>query len=282
MSQPLKHPAEPTLASSGDRYTYGEDAGMRRVFQLRTLQTCGAFLFQHLKRGTSVLDCGCGPGQLTIELAERVFPGRVVGIDAEPAAVAQAQQLAIDRGVRNVEFHQADVYALPFPDASFDVVYSHALVSHLHDPVAGLKEARRVLRHGAVVGIAENVGDARVFSPPGCAAERWWELFLRVQERNGGSSAHARNLLPLLLAAGFERVEGHGAAEVYGAREQLTLGARAMAGMLKQPAFLATVLQQGWAAESEVAQLAEDLLAWSEHPSAYFAILKCAALGFAP
>jgi ubiquinone/menaquinone biosynthesis C-methylase UbiE len=60
-----------------------------------------------------VLDCGCGPGSLTIDLAEHVAPGNVIGIDVEAVSLNRARDLAQSRGISNVRFEQADVYALP-------------------------------------------------------------------------------------------------------------------------------------------------------------------------
>jgi SAM-dependent methyltransferase len=255
---------------------------MRRVFQLRTLDNCGDFLLPHLMPEWRLLDCGSGPGELTIELAQRLPGGQVVGIDAEAAAVLQAQQLAAERKVDNVAFRQADVYALPYPDGTFDAVYSHALLSHLRDPARALREARRVLRRGGVIGVAENVGDAGVWSPPDSAAGRMWELVMRVQEHHGGGARHVRDLLGLMLDAGFERVEGHGGAEVYGTRDRLRLGAQGLAALARRPQFVRTVVEQGWADEAELAYLAEAVPAWAEHPAAYVAMLKCSAVGWVP
>ena len=67
-----------------------------------------------------LLDVGCGPGSITLGLAEAVAPGEVVGVDLQPAQVEQARALAAERGVANVRFEVASAYALPFPDAAFD------------------------------------------------------------------------------------------------------------------------------------------------------------------
>jgi ubiquinone/menaquinone biosynthesis C-methylase UbiE len=75
------------------------------------------------------LDLGCGPGSITLGLAEAVAPGEMVGVDVQPSQVAQAQALSAARGVMNVRFEVADVYRLPFPDGSFDAVSAHAGLS---------------------------------------------------------------------------------------------------------------------------------------------------------
>ena len=99
-----------------------------------------------LNPGMSLLDCGCGPGSTTIELAQRLAPGQVTGIDIGAESVKQAQALARDLDVSNVSFQVANVYELPFPDNSFDAVFTHVVLAHLNEPLRALREMQRVLK----------------------------------------------------------------------------------------------------------------------------------------
>src|SRR5262249_44921155 len=112
-----------------------------------------AFFLPHLRPGMALLDCGCGPGSITVGLAEAVAPGRVVGVDREPKALAVARAQAAGRGVTNVRFEEGDVHALPFADATFDAAFAHALLEHVRDPAAALAELYRVVKPGGVVGV---------------------------------------------------------------------------------------------------------------------------------
>lgn len=89
-----------------ETYTLGHSDDFLRTLQLRTLETCAPFFLPYLRPGLRVLDCGCGPGSLTVELAERVAPGEVVGIDIGAQALAEARGLARARGVDNVRFEE--------------------------------------------------------------------------------------------------------------------------------------------------------------------------------
>ena len=99
--------------------------------------------------GQRLLDVGCGPGTVTIDLAARVAPGEVVGLDRSAVVVEMRTR---GRGRRpapcNVTFEAGDVYALPYDDDAFDVVHAHQVLQHLTDPVAALREMRRVTRPG--------------------------------------------------------------------------------------------------------------------------------------
>ena len=96
-----------------------------------------------------VLDVGCGTGTLAIALKQRVGTGEVHGIDASPEMVQVAKEKA-DRDSSNVDFRAALIEALPFPDASFDLVTSSLMLHHLPDDLKakGFREILRVLKPG--------------------------------------------------------------------------------------------------------------------------------------
>ena len=265
-------------ASTG--YTLGyRDATIRHLRE-RTLAVCASFFLPYLHPGMTVLDCGSGPGSLTIEIAERVAPGQVVGIDVNPEQCAKAQALATERGIANVRFEPADVYALPYPDATFDAVFSHALVTHLANPMRAFAESRRVLKLTGVLAVSVNDYESVAWSPSGSAAERLGTLYPRVMAHNGGNRLAAPHLRGALLEAGFARAEGYAGAEVVGTPEQTRRFAAAWADVARGAGFRETVLSQGWADEVEMAALPDDIVSWGERPDAFCATLKCGALGW--
>ena len=133
---------------------------------LRTASQEAAFFLPSLRPGIRVLDLGCGPGSITLGLAEAVAPGEVVGVDFQPSQVAQAQALGAARGLMNVRFEVADVYRLPFPDGSFDAAFAHVVLMHLREPVRALAEMRRVLHARAALPESGTRIGARVSTLP--------------------------------------------------------------------------------------------------------------------
>ena len=94
-------------------------------------------------------DLGCGPGYLAIELARWAPELHVTGVDLSDAMLTQAIVNARLAGVAHqTDFRTADAAALPFPDASLDLVVSTLSLHHWDDPVPIFNEVARVLRPG--------------------------------------------------------------------------------------------------------------------------------------
>ncbi|MEO0652470.1 MAG: class I SAM-dependent methyltransferase, partial [Planctomycetota bacterium] len=99
-----------------------------------------------------VLDIGCGPGQVAIEIAERIDGTHVVGIDLARHMLDVAQKRRARSEVEDrVSFELADAKGLPYPDHTFDVVCSNTILHHIPDPRPFLAEAGRVLKTNGVL-----------------------------------------------------------------------------------------------------------------------------------
>jgi ubiquinone/menaquinone biosynthesis C-methylase UbiE len=91
-----------------DLYTHGHHESVLRSHRWRTAGNSAAYLLPHLHRGMSLLDVGCGPGTLTFDLARRVAPGRVVGVDLSADVIEQAAGEARAAGLDAVELVVGD------------------------------------------------------------------------------------------------------------------------------------------------------------------------------
>lgn len=136
-------------------HPYQVDAAWSRAVFTRRSGRVGAFLAPHLRPGMRLIDCGCGPGSITVDLAAIVAPGAVIGIDRREDVLNDGRQLARERGVVNVAFAAANIYRLPYPDGSFHAAFSCAVLQHLADPRAALAEIRRILTPDGVIGIVD-------------------------------------------------------------------------------------------------------------------------------
>jgi SAM-dependent methyltransferase len=224
-----------------------------------------------------LLDCGCGPGSITLGLAQAVSPGEVVGIDLEPRHIDAARLLAHKEGVGNARFEVASIYELPFLDGSFDAVYASTLFEHLSDHRGALREIRRVLRLEGLLAIRDPDWGSTIRGPDNELLAQMQELLVRAWRHNGGDPFYVRNVKRLLLEAGFERIETSYQANGTGA------SARQAAQNFKNlfQGFEAAILDQGWADAPAIDAMVQELEAWGERPDSLFFGVTVTALGWA-
>ncbi len=266
---------------SSERYVHGYEEWTREWMSQRTASRELAFLLPHLQPGMRVLDCGCGPGSITVGLAEIVAPGEVIGLDIEPRQLEAARRLAEERGQSNLEFVQGSVYQLPFPDASFDVAVAHFVLEHVSDPLRGLRELRRVLRPGGIAAIKDPYYPAFVFRPLTPELQRFMELGAKVRQHNGASPTYAVDLRTCLLDAGFVQTEARGAIEnVAGGNLPRQIIEMMLSNQVREPAFRDTVLREGWATEADLQAIASSSSELAGRPDLFGFVVFVTALGW--
>jgi SAM-dependent methyltransferase len=155
-----------------------------------------------VRAGQRVIDVGCGPGALTAELARRVGPENVAAVDPSAPFVDAARMRQ-----PGVDVRQAAAERLPFPDAAFDAALAQLVVHFMEDPVAGLREMRRVTREGGVVVacVWDHAGGRGPLSLFWRAAT---ELDPGAHDESGLAGARRGHLVDLFAAAGLRDVEG--------------------------------------------------------------------------
>ena len=189
------------------RYTHGHSAAVLSAHSRRGAADSAAYLLAHLNAGMDLLDVGCGPASITADLAERVTPGRVVALDAAAGALEAARATLRERGLsEQVEVTSGDVMALPFEDATFDVVHAHQVLQHLADPVGALAEMRRLTRPGGMVAVRDAVYSAMTWFPEPAGMEQWRSVYMATARANGGEPDAGSRLLAWTHRAGFTEV----------------------------------------------------------------------------
>jgi SAM-dependent methyltransferase len=120
-----------------------------------------------------------------------------VSIDRSAGSLAQTPALA------NVEYRQADIFALPFADAAFDHVFVCFVLEHLDDPVGALRHLQRVLKPGGTMTVIEGDHGSAYFHPDDAAAREAIQALVDLQS---GDANIGRRLYPLLVDAGLDEV----------------------------------------------------------------------------
>jgi SAM-dependent methyltransferase len=252
-----------------ERYTHGHHDSVLRSHRWRTAENSAAYLLGVLRPGMSLLDVGCGPGTITVDLARRVSPGRVVGLDASPGVLDEARNRTGD-GEAPVEWEAGDVYALPFAQGTFDVVHAHQVLQHLADPVAAMVEMGRVCASGGVIAARDGDYGAMAWFPKDPALERWRELYIEVARANGGEPEAGRRLLSWARRAEFAAVKATGSLWCYATQEERSWWGGLWAERVVDSPLAEHALELGMATPAELTELADAWLRWSEDPDGWF------------
>ena len=267
------------VPSPGNGYDQPE---VQDFYATRTAQRMAEFLLPHLKPGMTVIDAGCGPGSVTVGLAEAVAPGQVYGIDLEEGMVERASNLAASIGVTNVEFLAGSVTDLPFPDAHFDVLFNAGVLEHLRDPMDGHREFFRVLKPGGIIGTSTSDYTEPFIVPPDKHVKRFLDLFEDGTQREGGTLNRGRFLKAHMRAAGFEVEELLPRFDNFHTPEGIKdIIGEYLAFIDRLPMFNQAV-ELGITSREELAEVRQGLIKWSKHPDAYLAVIRIRALARKP
>ncbi|MDP1818694.1 MAG: methyltransferase domain-containing protein [Acidimicrobiales bacterium] len=254
------------------QYTHGHHDSVLRSHRWRTVENSAGYLLEHLRPGASLLDVGCGPGTITVDLARRLASGTVVGIDPSADVIAAATAGAADAGVGNLELRVGDVYALDVPDASFDVVHAHQVLQHVSDPVGALRAMRRVVRPGGVVAARDSIYRAMAWYPREPGLDRWLQIYCAVAEANGGEPDAGSRLLSWAQAAGFEDVRCTASAWCYASPEERVWWSDLWADRTEQTALSDRAVELGLATRDDLAEMADAWRRWAGHAGGWFAV----------
>lgn len=251
------------------RYTHGHAESVLRSHRWRTAENSAGYLLPRLRPGMRLLDVGCGPGTLTADLAELVAPGPVVGVDGSASVLEQAP--AVPAGA-DLSFRQGDAYALAFESGSFDVVHAHQLLQHLGDPVAALREMRRVCAPGGVVAVRDSDYAGFTWWPEEPAIDRWLELYRRAARANGAEPDAGRRVLSWARDAGFAEPVASSSTWCYATPPEREWWAGLWAERVCDSA-LTTQLRDIGVSDGELREIADGWRRWSEYPDAWFSVL---------
>jgi SAM-dependent methyltransferase len=226
-----------------------------------------------LRPGVSLLDIGCGPGTITIDLAARVEPGTVLGIDRERAVITEAKRLRPAGSSANVKFTTGDVYSLQLDDQSFDVVHAHQVLQHLTDPVAALVEMRRVLRPDGLLAVRDSDYGGFIWAPPDRLLDRWMDLYHDVCRRNGADADAGRSLPAWVRAAGFTEIEASSSTWTFADARDRAWWGELWAERVLESSLAEQAVAYGLSTREELSSISRSWRRWAEQEDGFFAVV---------
>lgn len=262
-----------------DVYTHGHHDAVLRSHRWRTAANSAAYLLPHLRPGLTVLDVGCGPGTLTVDLATRVAPGRVLGVDADAGVVAGAADHARERGVA-VEFAVGDFRTMGLTVGSFDVVHAHQVLQHLREPVAALRHMAALARPGGGLVAARDADYAAMtWAPADERLDRWAALYQAVTTRNGADANAGRHLKRWARLAGLDDVDYTTSTWTFTAPADRSWWSETWAERIVSSALATQALDYGLATRDDLAAMAAGWRAWAEDADAVFTVVHGEVVG---
>ncbi len=191
---------------STDVYSFGYQKGVIDYLIYRAQKSVD-FILPHLNPGMEVLECGCGPGAVTFEIAKKVKKGNVIGIDINSNQIDSNNKKVDESDINNLQFEVANILDLPYSDNSFDIVYMQALIIHIKNPINAIKEVQRVLKNDGVILIREPIMDRTIVSPEMPILIEAIELIQKAICSYGGDPSIGRKLWSLLNEVGFRSIQ---------------------------------------------------------------------------
>lgn len=277
----------PTSAAM-ERYKMGYSKATTSSHASRTVYSDASFVVSLVKPHHKLLDVGCGPGTITIGFASLVdhsAGGHVTGVDIGLPVIQSAAQVAESNGLSFVTtFQQGDILAgLPFPEDSFDVVYTSQTLSHLapapEAPVKALKEIRRVLKPGGVLAARDA---AQISFHP--FQEELQRCFLDRMFRVNGTPC-GMQVQKYLRLAGWdmdmpEKLQVGGGTTIVAGKEKClwwrdTLGGRLARGDPFRESWLGAGIS-----EAECDESREWINRWAETEDAWYGVLQSEVLAW--
>ena len=250
-------------------YAFGYSPAAVGMMEGRSAEANARFFLIHLTPGMRVLDIGCGPGSITVGLAEAVAPSEVVGLDIEPSQVALGRDRAASLGLSNCRFEAGSVIDLPLEDHSVDAVFGHTILMQFRDLDPVMAEISRVLKTDGLIGFREIDFGASLYHSETSALREVMSILRRSILHNDGNPDIGRTLPMIFANAGFDILS---AAATYACATtpQAKAGMyAAMAHLWEQSDFVAQAESLGWISSSDRIALTARLKQEGDDPGSF-------------
>lgn len=292
-------------------YSQGHSTAVTANHIIRTAEHDGAFLLPYLRPNFHILDLGCGPGTITSGFAAYVPEGTVTGVDLSSEVLDQARDILSrqpptvqKRG--EVKFELGNVLeGLPFPNDTFDAIFTNQTIIHIPEPIKALKELKRVCKPGGLVACRE--GDFPFRFYPEFEGMQLFQKYLwfmvhgsiapvaegtpnimRPDPAKPYNSPHPPNHRSGSLVhvwareAGFDpdKIVKGASVELGGTKEKRNVFADNMLARFENTGWTEKWGKLG-GSDADIETVVRDLKKWKEHVDGWYAITNCETVCFA-
>ncbi|GLA28373.1 hypothetical protein AnigIFM63604_011677 [Aspergillus niger] len=254
-------------------YTNDHSSSVLKTHSWRNVENSAAYLLPYLQSNMSILDVGCGPGTITIDLARKVPHGHVVGVEYVSDPLDGARSLAASEGVTNVSFQVGDIHDLPFAENTFDVVHVHQVLQHIADPVQAFKEMRRVVKPGGIVAAQESITSTIYPDSEGLMA--WRDLQIRIRQAKGSHTKAGSRLHVWAKEAGFplESLKKSTGSWCFSSPDERRYWGGAMEERARSSGLAVTAIKEKFASQMDLERMATAWRTWVEDEDGWLGFL---------
>ncbi len=236
-----------------------------------------------IKKGTPVLDAGCGIGSFSRIIAEIVSPAKVKAIDIEPVFIEEGRKIAEAKGIKNIEFEVGDIEHLQCPQGTFDVSYIGLVLPHVKDARKAISELQRVTRKGGLIASSDQAG---LFTFP--PIEKFFGLFAKIAQwrkatetRNEESTANVKqDAISLFASIGLENLRVFPIPD-YASSQENSSKLRDLATVLIMmlEIYKDEVMSKGFMTQREYDEGMSELQQWLPRPDSFWMVLRTLTIG---
>jgi ubiquinone/menaquinone biosynthesis C-methylase UbiE len=266
------------MSTNPSTYSQGHHESVVRSHASRTAVKDAAFLLPHIQPHHKILDVGCGPGTITSGLCAYVPNGSVTGVDTSEAVISQARTLASSSAnpPNNLTFQIANILnGLPFPDATFDIVFTHQVLLHIPNHLAAIREMRRVCKPSGLLASREGHGVTFTWYPdPTGTLALWGDAMVKMITLAGGNP-HTVALHAWFREAGLDpaRMIKSTSTTSYSTPAERKWWAELHKERIELSSVREKFLEAG-VTEEQLAIMGRAMLDWADHVDGMFAFIQ--------
>jgi 2-polyprenyl-3-methyl-5-hydroxy-6-metoxy-1,4-benzoquinol methylase len=258
--------------SGEEVYQHGHHSSVVANHAKRTAEECAAFMLPFLRSGMRLLDVGCGPGSITSGLAQRVAPGKTIGIDMSPSVIETARALAKGSAPEHLSFEVGNIYQPQFASESFDVVFAHQVLQHLRRPVEALSRMGALLARNGMLCARDVDWGGATFYPDNAGMRRFIDLYYELARRNGGEPNAGRHMRMWFREAGFAEMRVSTSTTSYAEASATREWGETYAERTLHSNIADKALQYGLATPGDLESIAAGWRDWSRDRDAFFCL----------